>query len=204
MSDFNTVMVNKVINVIRYTLIQYREENNDLIRTVRQIAGENLMYNDLALTYTENNDYLLYNVLEKWVTASGQDLPLNVPDTFTTYYAKRMTVKMPNTIEIIKNNNTIVDYTTSDLITIISNSNVYLKNEAMADFTLKYTVVRSNENGKIKTVIYTSINSVLTDLVETININPTLKLYRDVQCNELITQIPMNIIIDSSSSPTGD
>ena len=103
MSDFNTVMVNKVINVIRYTLIQYREENNDLIRTVRQIAGENLMYNDLALTYTENNDYLLYNVLEKWVTASGQDLPLNVPDTFTTYYAKRMTVKMPNTIEIIKN-----------------------------------------------------------------------------------------------------
>lgn len=38
----------------------------------------------------------------------------------------------------------------------------------------------------------------------TVMVNPTLKLYRDVQCNELITQIPMNIIIDSSSSSTED
>lgn len=199
----NNLTVNEIKTVIKYVLIQYRDYNNNLIRTMRQLPSENTIFPNYPNQITTTGSSIIYTFNNGWEDMYGQPANTIVPNYSTTYYANSLIVNLPLAayINVVGPNES--DQTMLISYNIISSEDLLLYNTNYLTYLIKPTTITHEVIGGNN---ITKVNFKIQYLDYTPGVIKTLEpefiLYKTNQ--EVVGTIPIKIIVQTSGQSTGD
>lgn len=204
MNNFNLSSVNEIKTVIRYTLIQYRENDNTLIRTTRQMAGEEIVFPEYATRVSTLVGTIAYKFFKRWKDASGIDAPTIVPEMNTTYYVENTIVTMPKNANVQATGSGEENQAMIEQFVIHAPFALYLKNTTYLSYVVKPSCTFSQSGSSIATIVSFKFQGLPYSPGDIKTYEPEFTLYKDSQCTEELGKVIIKITVHSSGQSSGD
>ena len=201
---FEGTIINQIKTVIKYVLIQFRDINNNLIKTLRLTKKDTITppdYNTSIISIGDNNRYSFF---QNWKDQNGNRLTTTVPNEFTTYTPEVINVVCPKEVTM----QCVGPYTSNQsMLTdciLESSMDLYIKNTSISNYIIIPTCVYNYVNGVKRTTVSFIVQnySYIPGLSTTIE--PTFTLYTNSACTDKLGDIKIKITIHSSGQSTGD
>jgi hypothetical protein len=204
MSSFNTSAVNEIKTVIKYILIQYREENNLLIRTMRHLEGENAIFPNYSNKVSTTSSSTIYQFFRRWKNSNGVTASRIVPNTNATYYAENIIVNIPLEASMQVTGDSEENQSMINNFDISSSINLYLKNISYLGYIVKPTCTYHSSGVNKVTRISFKIQNFIHSVGTTKTLEPEFMLYANSAFTEEIDKVTIKITVRSSGQSTGD
>ncbi|MDL2292910.1 hypothetical protein LJC17_04930 [Acholeplasma sp. OttesenSCG-928-E16] len=201
-------MINKIVTVLKYISMDFKEQDGNIIKTYRKIPGEVVeepLVEPLVEEYAEY--YNKYSFPRRWLLPSGTQAVTFSSENDISYTLERYEVVVKKEAQVKLNGNLEGNQTMYTEFVISAANRVYLKNFLYLGYLIFPTVVetRTGIDGTLSVIDFKV--SPMTDLGNgTITLlSPKLDIYLDAGLTQKIGSADITIkIMHSSSGSTGD
>lgn len=200
--------ISQITTIIKYAIINYRETDETLIKSMRHGVGEQLVLPAAPIleAVATSNDKT-YKYFKQWQTPSGSALSTyTTATTNTTYYASRINVVVPvqANINMTGEGESNQEMLNNQTFNLTSDINIYLKNTSYLGYIIKPTITRTTVNSKIVHAVSFKIQNLVNNPGQTTTLNPVFTIYKDTLCTEALGEANFTLNIYHPSQPTGD
>lgn len=201
--NINGQAVNKIVTVLQFVLLQYYEKGtNNLISTMRQLAGEDIVYPQ-DKTYDEDLFWKFEYLRNFSSTIDGSTLmPKQVPSSGASYYVDLIAVEVPKAYaEIVLMSASQISQTTID---IMSDIDLYFRVENLNTISFEINCTKTLFEDRKKYICSFEIYGLTKNPGQTNIFSPTLTFYTDSNCSNKLGECSVNIKVYHETSGNPD
>lgn len=200
----------KIKTVLKYVLLTFKTNENELIHQKKSLPGEDLVTSDLPkFKSTENleTNLMEYSIYTNWKNQDNQLIPSIVPSHNNTYFP---------TVRNIKTSRYASIFVSSDFLSgqeegfiapfkIYSPINLYFTDTTYMGYTFKPEIIRETVEGNIQHKVSFKIDGLIYKPGQSESYEVTYKIFDDQQLRNEIFEMYVRILVShKSGQPIGD
>ena len=197
---FNNQIVSEIKTVIKYVLVQFRDLNNNLIKSYKYLPGETFKILEYPTSHRDYGAYRISDFFISWVDQNNVKIGSELPIVNSTYKPSILEVKYPIEANVESTGVGIINQRMSNNFVITADKKLYIDNTYEGTY---YIIATETHDSLLKsTTVDFKIDNYYHTPGVTKTLEPILTLFDDSR--NRIGTIKVKIRIHASGQSTGD